>query len=410
MPPDEATGAATAVAKHDGADRAGTGLLARDGHAPAAVRARQIDAEVTRTVERRLALLLARRVAEAASVDAVFGADVAERVARFTLGGGRRIRPQFLWWGLRACGLPDDAQIDAALHLGVALELLQTCALIHDDVMDRAPTRRNRPALHIDCAAQYEAAAHPDRRRFGESAAILAGDLALAWADDKAAALHVSERHAGRIRAAWARMRMEMVAGQYLDVQGEATRNRSLSQALGAACLKTARYTVERPLQLGAILGDADEATLRALCSAGRGAGLAFQLRDDLDDVFCDAARRDKPAGGDLRAGKPTYLVALAHARAEADGDRQALEVLRRCLGRPDFDDTDLHDVRHVLERTGARQNVEEKIRRLTAQSMHELDTASLDPVAGARLRTLIHQAAGVSSAPGGPAFAGAVQ
>ncbi|MET9495667.1 polyprenyl synthetase family protein [Streptomyces sp. NPDC006552] len=401
MPPDEATGAATAVVPHDGAERGETELSAPAGRTPVPVRARQIDADVTRTVERRLALHLARRVAEAASVDAVFGADVAERVARFTLVGGRRVRPRFLWWGLRACGLPDDEQIDAALSLAVALELLQTCALVHDDVMDQAPTRRSRPALHVDYATQYAASAHPDRGRFGESAAILAGDLALAWADDEVAALRLPAPRAGAIRRTWSRMRMEMVAGQYLDVQGELTRTRSLGQALGVACLKTARYTVERPLQLGALLGGADEPTLRALCSAGRGAGLAFQLRDDLDDVFPGAARRGKPAGGDLRAGKPTYLVALAHARAEAAGDHDALRVLERCPGRPGFDASTLDEVRHVLERTGARRSVEEKIRNLTARSLRELDAAPLDPPARARLRDLVRQAAGSSAGAG---------
>ncbi|MFI7382892.1 polyprenyl synthetase family protein [Streptomyces sp. NPDC049813] len=402
MPPDEATGAATAVVPHDGADRVANDLSARVGRAPVPVRARQVDADVTGTVERRLALLLARRVAEAGSVDAVFGVDVAERVARFTLAGGRRIRPQFLWWGLRACGPPDDGQIDAALPLAVALELLQTCALVHDDVMDRAPTRRSRPALHADYAAQYAPPGHPGGARFGESAAILAGDLALAWADDEVAALPLPARRAGAIRRTWSRMRMEMVAGQYLDVQGELTRDRSLGQALGVACLKTARYTVERPLQLGAVLGGADEPTLRALCAAGRGAGLAFQLRDDLDDVFPGAARRGKPAGGDLRAGKPTYLVALAHARAEAAGDRTSLRVLEHCLGRPGLDESGLSDVRHVLEHTGARQDVEEKIRTLTARSLRHLDAAPLDPLARARLRTLVRQAAGPGAPPGG--------
>ncbi|MEV1026048.1 polyprenyl synthetase family protein [Streptomyces sp. NPDC050264] len=400
MPTDEGTGATTVVAEHDGADRAGHGPPVRNGRTPVSARVRRIDAEVAQTVERRLTRLLTRRVAQATAVDAVFGADVAERLARFTLGGGRRVRPQFLWWGMRACGVPDDERIDAALQLCEALELLQTCALVHDDVMDQAATRRSRPALHVDCAAQYEASARASRHRFGESAAILVGDLALAWADDEAAATNLPGRHADRVRETWSRMRMEMVAGQYLDVRGEITRTRSPGEALTAACLKTARYTVERPLQLGAILGDADETTLRALCSAGRGAGLAFQLRDDLDDAFAGPSRRDKPVGGDLRTGKPTYLLALAHARAEEDGDRQALHVLESCPGRPDFDETDLDDVRHVLERTGARRSVEEKVGRLIAQSMRELDTAPLDPVARARLQTLMHRAAGAPEPP----------
>ncbi|WP_372348484.1 polyprenyl synthetase family protein [Streptomyces sp. KL116D] len=404
MPAHQAAGVtATAAPPHgadhgpDRADRGGDAVRAGQRRPRLSACVRQIDADVALAVQRRLAPLLAGRAAQASAVDATFGADVAQRVADFTVRGGRRTRPQFLWWGLRACGLPDERQIDAALRLGAALELIQTCALVHDDLMDEAARRRGRPAMHVALASQYADSARGHRTRFGESAAILAGDLALAWADDEAAALDLPGHQLTRIRETWSQMRMEMVAGQYLDVQGEHTQTRSLSHAIRAACLKTALYTVERPLQLGAILGGADEATLRALCSAGRAAGLAFQLRDDLDDVFGSADRSGKPAAGDLRAGKPTYLVALAHAQAERDGDRHALQVLGRCLGRPDLDATELDEVRHVLERTGARQTVQAKVRRLVAQSMRHLGTAPLDPVAHARLRLLLQQVAGAA-------------
>ncbi|WP_353946131.1 polyprenyl synthetase family protein [Streptomyces sp. HUAS MG91] len=403
MPPDQALGVATAMVPHGGTPRRNASGAARGVLPSRSVRVRRIDADLPRTVHERLTRLLTRRVARATAVDTTFGADVAERVARFTLGGGRRIRPQFLWWGLRACGLPDDAQIEAALQLSAALELIQTCALVHDDVMDQAPTRRGRPALHVDFTAQYRSRAGADGTRFGESAAVLAGDLALAWADDEAADVDLTGPQARRLRETWSQMRLEMVAGQYLDVQGEHTRNRSPRQALDAASLKTALYTVERPLQLGALIGRADDATLHALCAAGRGAGLAFQLRDDLDDAFGDPVRRDKPAAGDLRTGKPTYLLALAHARAERDGDHRALAILAR-PGRQVLDDGDLDDLRYVLERTGARRLVEERIRRLVAQSARHLDGASIDPVAHARLRLLLRQVAGTSTAPLRPA------
>lgn len=113
-------------------------------------------------------------------------------------------------------------------------------------------------------------------------------------------------------------MRTEMVAGQYLDIQGQATSSRSLARAIRAACLKSALYSVERPLALGAALAGADAARTQALCSAGRCVGIAFQLRDDLGDVFGGPRHTGKPTGGDIRAGKPTYLVAVAQARAEA--------------------------------------------------------------------------------------------
>lgn len=142
-------------------------------------------------------------------------------------------------------------------------------------------------------------------------------DLALAWADDVIADTPLAPDTALRVRGLWSSMRMEMVAGQYLDIQGQATSSLSLARAIRAACLKTALYSVERPLALGAALAGADDRTTAALCSAGRCVGIAFQLRDDLQGIFGTPEATGKPAGDDIRSGKPTYLIAVARARAE---------------------------------------------------------------------------------------------
>ncbi|MGC3005268.1 polyprenyl synthetase family protein, partial [Streptomyces sp. G35A] len=184
-------------------------------------------------------------------------------------------------------------------------------------------------------------------------------------------------------RRLWSDMRTEMVAGQYLDLHGQATGARSLPRALRAACLKSALYSVERPIALGAALAGADDGTTAALCSAGRCVGMAFQLRDDLDDAFGDPRHTGKPAGGDIREGKPTYLVALAHARAGAAGDRGALDVLNRLLGHRSLTAADLDEVREVLTSTGARDTVEARIDRLVAQGLRHVDGALLDPHGG---------------------------
>ncbi|MFF6806089.1 polyprenyl synthetase family protein [Streptomyces sp. NPDC012616] len=356
-----------------------------------------VDGDVPGAVGRVLDALLAERVEQAAALDPVFGRDLAERVARCTLEGGKRMRSQFVWWALRACG-GGAAQAEAALRVGAALELIQTCALVHDDVMDGSRLRRGRPALHADVTAQYAGSVSADRaRRFGEAAAILAGDLALAWADDTVAAVEAPPGAARALRDLWSTMRTEMVAGQYLDLHGQATSSLSLARAVRAACLKSALYSVERPLALGAALAGADGARSAALCSAGRCVGIAFQLRDDLADVFGDPRRTGKPAGGDIRAGKPTYLVAVARGRAETTGDRRAGAVLRHSLGRADLSESGLAEVRDVLEATGARDLVEAKIDRLVAQGMRHLDSAVLEPQARGRLRRLLHASAGTT-------------
>ncbi|MET9256455.1 polyprenyl synthetase family protein [Streptomyces sp. NPDC003717] len=355
-----------------------------------------VDADVPAAVGRVLDEVLADRLARARAVDALFTDDLAARVARFTTAGGKRTRSQLLWWSARACGVGEGPAAGAALRLGAALELLQTCALVHDDVMDGSALRRGRPALHADVRAQYGGSAPSARvARFGESAAILAGDLALAWADDLMAETPL-EPGAGRaVRRLWGDMRLEMVAGQYLDLQGQVTASHAPARALRAACLKSALYSVERPLALGAAVAGADAATTRALCAAGRRIGMAFQLRDDLDDVFGDPRRTGKVCGQDVRDGKPTYLVALARTRAEEGADHRALEVLKRSFGDAELTEEGLEDVRRVLVRTGARAAVEDRIDRLVTQGLRHVEAARLAPEGGRRLRRLLCAAGG---------------
>lgn len=358
-----------------------------------------VDADVADAVGRVLGHELRERVAAAAAIDAVFARDVAERAARFTLGGGKRTRSQFLWWGLRASGGGRSAdEVHAALRIAAAVELVQTCALVHDDVMDGSALRRGLPTVHRDLDEQYgsprgSGAAEP----FGRAAAILVGDLALAWADDTVADTALPADAYRRVRGVWQAMRTEMVAGQYLDLHGQATGSRSAARALRTACLKSALYSVERPLALGAALAGADEATTQALCAAGRQAGIAFQLRDDLHGVFGDPAHTGKPSGEDIRDGKPNYLIAVARGRAEAAGDRHATAFLDAALGDPDLSESGLDRVRDLLVATGARAAVETRIEELADDSARYLAGATrVGTAARARLLDLFQRAAGV--------------
>ncbi|MFE9369768.1 polyprenyl synthetase family protein [Streptomyces sp. NPDC006711] len=355
-----------------------------------------VDADVPEAVRARLASFLAHRAGWAEALDETFAHDVVARLERFALGGGKRLRPQLLWWSLRGRARPGDARTRGALGLCAALELLQCCALIHDDVMDGDLVRRGEPALHAAVSGQYAPlAAGGGHRRLGESAAILAGDLALAWADDMVGELELPAPLARDVRSVWAVMRTEMVAGQYLDMHGEITGTRSLARAVRAACLKSALYTVERPLQLGALLADADARTTTALRSAGRCAGLAFQLHDDVRDLFSGLDGR--PPGQDVRVGKPTYLMAVALARAEATGDTAAREVFGREVGRAGLDADGLRAVREAVTSTGAHRIVTRRIARLLDMAHRHLDRAALDPDGHRRLAALMESAAGRS-------------
>ncbi|MEU1087999.1 polyprenyl synthetase family protein [Streptomyces sp. NPDC005892] len=358
-----------------------------------------VDADVAGAVLRTARTVLGEHLAEASAIDTVFTRDVARRVADFTLGGGKRARPRFLWWAMRACGGGADTT-GAALRLGVALELIQTCALVHDDVMDGSPLRRGRPAVHVELAG---VPGGPPDTAFGTSAAVLVGDLALAWADDTVAALPMNPATRSRVLRIWRAMRTEMVAGQYLDLHGQAASTRTAAHALRTACLKSALYSVERPIALGAALAGADERTTAALCAAGRSAGTAFQLRDDLLGAFGDPAVTGKPSGGDLRDGKPTYLVAVARERAEAAGDTAVLAVLDAGVGDPGLTDEGLARVRDALTRSGARTAVEHRADRLAAEADARLGLAGLHPEGARQLRLLLREAAGGRTPPPGP-------
>ncbi|WP_345942586.1 polyprenyl synthetase family protein [Streptomyces sp. SID486] len=381
------------------------GTDAGDGGVPAGPEeAGLVDADVPGAVGRVLDQVLADRVARARAVDALFAEELAGRVALFTRSGGKRTRSQLLWWTLRACGGTGAVPVGAALRIGAALELLQTCALVHDDVMDGSALRRGRPALHADLRARYAGSAAPERLgRFAAAGGMLAGDLALVWSDDLVAETPLAGTAAAAVRRLWSDLRTEMVAGQYLDVQGQVTGSYSPVRAMRAACLKSGRYSVERPLALGAALAGADDATAHALSGAGLAIGTAFQLRDDLDDLFAPSRLTGKPSGGDVREGKPTCLVALAHVRAEARGDRLALAVLRRSLGDARLTEAGLDRVREVLVRTGARDSVERRIDRLVAQGLRRLDGVLPAHGPGERLRRLLTAAAEGAAAGGAP-------
>ncbi|MFJ2435765.1 polyprenyl synthetase family protein [Streptomyces anulatus] len=366
----------------------------RRHHPSSSEDAQVVDSDVVDAVLRTARAVLADRVDEALRSDVLFCEELARRVADFTLEGGKRMRPRLLWWGMRSCGAAETA---AALRLGVALELIQSCALIHDDVMDRSRLRRGKAAVHIGLAER--AGLSPDSERgsvFGTSAAVLAGDLALAWADDTVAETVLSAVQRRRIGALWRAMRTEMVAGQYLDLRGQVSGESSVAQALRTACLKSASYSVERPLALGAALAGADERTTDALRSAGRCAGIAFQLRDDLLGVFGDPGLTGKPSGDDIREGKPTYLLAVARRWAEAAGDEQALALLGRVTGNADLTEEDLADVRGVLEVTGVRAHVERKAERLHDHAVRRLGQAvDVDAHGGRQLLGLLRTVSG---------------
>ncbi|TDD82448.1 polyprenyl synthetase family protein [Actinomadura rubrisoli] len=286
------------------------------------------------------------------------------------LGGGKRLRPAFCYWGWRAAGGGSDGGIVAA---AASLELLQASALIHDDVMDSSDTRRGQPSVHRRFEALHRAQGWPgDATAFGEGTAILLGDLCLAWSGEMFETCGLDDARRRRGRAVYDLMRTEVMCGQYLDMlegtRGEAT----VDTALRVVEFKSAKYTIERPLHLGAALAGADPRVTAALTGYGLPLGIAFQLRDDVLGVFGDPAETGKPAGDDLREGKRTVLVALSLERA---GPAQAA-ALRRRLGDPALDRPGVDELRTIIEETGGLAACEAMIERYTGEAGRALASA----------------------------------
>lgn len=316
------------------------------------------------------------------------GGGYAEAVAAlesFVLRGGKRVRPVFVWTGwLGAGGDATGPDAPAALRAASALELVQACALVHDDIIDASTTRRGFPTVHVEFADLHSAQQWSGgSAEFGRAVAILLGDLALAWADDMIREAGLSPEAQLRISAVWSAMRTEVLGGQFLDISGEVRGDETVEAALRVNRYKTAAYTIERPLHLGAALAGADDALVDAYRRFGTDIGIAFQLRDDLLGVFGDPEVTGKPSGDDLRAGKRTVLFAEALQRADRT-DPAAAVLLRESIGT-DLSESDVAALRSVITDLGAVDDAERRIAELTDSALTALD-ASTATAEGKRL------------------------
>ncbi len=333
-------------------------------------------------VEARVAGMLDGELQRWSEVDR----DLAEPVSALrdlVLAGGKRLRPAFCHWAYVGAG--GGAEDTAVVDAGAALELLHTFALVHDDIMDGSATRRGTDTIHVKFEAGHALDGwRGEARRFGEGVAILVGDLAFVYADQL---LTGAPRAAHEV---FTELRIEVNVGQYLDLLGTARGRVAESTARRISRFKSGKYTVERPLHLGAALAGRLEDLAAPLSGYGLPLGEAFQLRDDLLGVFGDDEVTGKPVGEDLREGKPTLLYAMAVEQASAAD----AAVLAR-YGAPDLDDDDLAALQDVLLSSGAVETIEGNIDRLVAEAVEALGGADLTGEAREALVELAYYVAG---------------
>lgn len=297
----------------------------------------------------------------------------------FLLSGGKRLRPLFCYWGWRGAGGTDGAEI---VRAGAALELFQAFALIHDDIMDGSDLRRGSPAMHRGLADLHHGHTwRGDSDRFGVNVAILCGDLCLCYSDEMLLDCGLPPARLLAAQRLVHQMRSEVMIGQNLELLDQSSGG-SLAGALRIIQLKAARYTIERPLQIGALLAGGGPELLESYSRFALPLGEAFQLRDDVLGVFGDVAKTGKPTADDLREGKPTALIALARTRAGT----QLTQVIDRLYGT-DVDEEDAATLRWIIHSTGALDAVETMIQQRHAAALAEVDRMPVaEPVRAALL------------------------
>lgn len=326
---------------------------------------------------RELHSWLARKQEEL-TAEVAEAAELTSKLDQYVLRGGKRLRPALLFYAYRACG---GTSREAVMPAALAVELLHTYLLIHDDIMDRAPTRRGEPTAHLVFRDEHRARRwHGDADHHGESAAILLGDLAHCYAEElfSAATLGNEElpaRRASRLRGCFATMCQEVITGQYLEFTAGQRPDLTEEDLLQVLRMKSGRYSVERPIQLGALLAGAAEPVFQTLSDFGLLVGEAFQLHDDLLGMFGDIGAVGKPVGGDLVEGKYTLLVHYALTKATAEDAVR----LRAALGDAELEPAEIERATDIIRRSGAEQRVVEMVESRHAEAARILDGLPLE-------------------------------
>ncbi|MBI2695800.1 polyprenyl synthetase family protein [Mycobacterium nebraskense] len=298
--------------------------------------------------------------------------DAAGDILMAFASGGKCLRSTFVYLGWLCGAAPGEA----ALRAAASFELLHVFALLQDDVMDGSTERRGRPSAHLQFAQWHrERGLSGSSRRFGESAAILLGDLCLIWSEQMLRESGVEPR---RLYQAWPRydtMRTELAVGQFADLTSDVRHMPSLESVLDVARRKSGNYTVRRPLEIGAAMSDCDDRTVTQLGRYGAAVGEAFQLRDDVLGVFGSPAITGKPCAGDLLERKATSLVVTAHQLADPTTRAELTELMNGHV----LDDDAVDRWKALIVATGAVEMIEEMISDRVASAREHLGDTSID-------------------------------
>jgi len=289
--------------------------------------------------------------------------EMIELLKEYQLRDGKRIRAAMIYYGYRCFSNKDIGQI---LKASMAIELIQSYLLIHDDIIDQDDKRRNGPTMH--CA--YKKLAQKrykkiDSDHFGISFAILAGDILCAFANEILTNLYIREKYKVNAIRRLNHVIHQVIYGEALDILTSYQEKLTKKDLEKVHYLKTATYTFEGPLHIGALLAGANKKQLESLSSYAIPLGKAFQIQDDILGMFGDEKKLGKPVGSDIKEGKRTLLIIKA---LESSTKKQKI-LIENVLGKKNITPKQLSMVRKIIKDTGSLEYSQDLAKKLVKQA-----------------------------------------
>ncbi|MBI2103627.1 polyprenyl synthetase family protein [Candidatus Woesebacteria bacterium] len=297
------------------------------------------------TAEIYLKSYFGKKIRQAKKIDPV-AADALSILEKY-IEGGKKIRGALTVLGYQLAGGKD---LKSILPVSVALEIVHSSILIHDDFIDRDLTRRGKPTVHSIYGKKRGG-------HYGASMAVVVGDVGIFLTHQIFAESNFAKVKVTKALSEFDRFLVNTGYGELMDIEFDFKKIITWDDIAKVRIYKTAHYTFVTPLIVGAILGGAEDKVLKAIKSYGESVGLAFQLRDDILGVFGNEDETGKSAESDIKDGKRTLLFAKAYELA-GTGDK---DFLKKYYGSAELDKNKLRQIRQIFEKSGALDFTQEK-------------------------------------------------
>ncbi|HHI04109.1 MAG TPA: polyprenyl synthetase family protein [Candidatus Woesearchaeota archaeon] len=295
-------------------------------------------------IELRLRSFLDEKIAEAEKISDS-SKEIMQYIKEFNLRGGKRIRSVLVIMAYKSLGGKNE---NAIIDIAVSAELMQSFLLIHDDIIDDDDLRRGGPTMHKIYAEKYKNYDHP--RKFGESMAIIAGDLLASLGNEIIAKSDFDEKKKLKLLQKFNKVIKLTDYGEIIDILSGLRTDVTEEDISKMHRLKTAVYTIEGPLHMGAIAAGASDEQLKTLTNYAIPLGRAFQIKDDILGMFGSETKLGKPADSDIKEGKKTLLI----LKAIESADKEQKEFIENALGNKNITKTGLINVREIIKKTGS--------------------------------------------------------